>query len=400
MSHRATRTCLAFSMSALLMGGVAACGSSASSGGPGSDAHRSAGPSFSVAAGAKCAVTKIGPITRCENFYEAYWPTIKKNLQPLYQQALKADGGNLVVWGWDQLPKSMVSAFTKQFPGLKVSSRGLNFNLSSSLIAAKASGARSSDIVEGSITTTAATYDAGLWQHIDWTKYGVPAEYLSIGGAKTGRLPESINGSALQYNASKVTTPPTALTDLTDPKWRGKVAITNYNAQDFSGYGMRKGTDAMVSLIKKLKGSGAMTISNNTESLLSAGDRPVVLAGQLHDDNPQLKVAPFKDMNIYEEFLGVNTDAKNVPGAILYALWRVFDPAWVKTQLTDPAYASASQVFPGLPTKVVDQATGLQKANMAVWMQAAKDPSTVLETVANRDKFLAVIKAANAALTN
>lgn len=378
---------------------LGACSSSGSGGSNGAANTPAPGPSVTASTALTCQAVQLGPITRCENFYKDYWPVIEQNMQALYKQALATDGGNLVVWDWYALDKNTVAAFTKDFPGLKIKSKGLNYNLSSAVIAAKASGARNSDIVKGSITSMASTYKAGMWQKIDWTKYGVPKEFLTIGGADTGLLPDSINGSALQYNVTKVSTPPTSLDELTQPQWKGKVAITNYNAQDFTGYGMQQGQDKMVALIKQLKSSGALTITNNTDSLLSSGDKPVVLAGQLFNDNPDLKVAPFQDDNMYLQFTGVNTDAKNTPGAILYALWNAYDPNWVKTELTDPDYASSSQVFPGLPSDVIDSATGLQKTNMDAWLAATKDPTTVFETMQNRDKFLSLIDAANTALT-
>src|SRR5271155_3209897 len=51
-------------------------------------------------AGTACQAVQVGPIVRCENFYTAYWPTISANLKKLYHQALKTDGGNLVIWDW------------------------------------------------------------------------------------------------------------------------------------------------------------------------------------------------------------------------------------------------------------------------------------------------------------
>jgi spermidine/putrescine-binding protein len=398
--HSWRRAALGAGLAAVAALGLTACGSSGSGTGKNNGAPpASLHPSVTAPAAASCQAVKIGPITRCENFYTAFWPTIQKNMQALYQQALKTDGGNLVIWDWYAMDKSTQAAFLKDFPGLKIASKGLNFNLASAILAAKASGARNSDIVKGSITSMASMYDAGMWQKVDWTKYGVPKEYLELGGQDTGLLPDSINGSLLQYNATKVPTPPTSLDELADAKWQGKVAITNYNAQDFTGYGMQQGQDKMVALIKKLKSDKVLTITNNTGSLLSSGDKPLVLAGQLFDDNPALKVAPFQDDNLYLQFTGVNSDAKNAPGAMLYALWNAFDPNWVKTELTDPNFASSSQPFPGLPGELIDSATGQQKVNMDAWIAGAKDPSTVFETMQNRDKFLKLIDAANNALT-
>lgn len=389
---RKVRRVVALGVCGGLTAGLAACGS----GGSGGSGNGGVKPKAAAPSSLSCQAVKLGAITRCENFYTDYWPVIKKNMDALYQQAKKTDGGNLVIWDWYAVPKDTIAAFTKQYPGLKIKSRGLNFNLSSSIIAAKASGARSSDLVKGSITSMAPTYDAGMWEQVDWTTYGVPKEFLTI-GAK-GMLPNSINGSAIQYNSSKVSKPPTSLTELAQPQWKGKVAITDYNAQDFAGYGMSAGKAKMVALIKKLKSSGNLTITNNTDSLLSSGDKPVVLAGQLFSDSPQLKITTPTSNNMYVQFMGVNTDAKNKPGIMLYELWSAFDPGRVKSLLTSKALSTSPQVYPGLPTKTLDEATGLQKTNLAAWIASTKDPSTIFETMDNRKQYLALIDAANKAL--
>src|SRR5215469_3124255 len=91
-------------------------------------------------AGTTCQAVHVGVITRCENFYTAYWPTISVNLKKLYRQALKTDGGNLVIWDWYAVSPAEIAAFTREFPALKIQTRGLQYNLSYAVILAKASG--------------------------------------------------------------------------------------------------------------------------------------------------------------------------------------------------------------------------------------------------------------------
>jgi putative spermidine/putrescine transport system substrate-binding protein len=354
--------------------------------------------SASAPAAPVCQAVQFGPFTRCQNFYTAYWPTIEKNLQSLYKQAMATDGGKFVDWDWYELSPAVIAQFNKQFPGIKVSTRGLTYNLSSAIISAKATGARNTDIVSGSITSMKAMYDQGYWAKIDWTKYGVPKEFLTVGGANTGLLPDSFNGYLLSYNSSKVSSVPSSLTALTSPQWKGKLAINNYDAQFFSGYGMAHGQAAMVSLIKKLKSSGNLSVVNDTTTMLSTGDKPVALGGQQFSSNPALKVAPYDSDELFAQFSGLNTDASNRPAAILFDLWNAYDPTWLKERMTNPKFATSSMPYPGLPSSVFAEATGTIKKNIDAWDSAITAGKGVLETQTNRNKIVAMINAADKAL--
>ena len=214
-----------------------------------------------------------GPVTRCENFYDDYWPLINENLDTLYEEATKTDEGRLVIWDWYEQSPDVVAAFNKRFPDIKVVSRGLTYNTSSAIIAAKASGERNSDIVSGSITSMTAMYDQGFWQDVDWTQYGVPEEFFTIGSPEL--LPGQLEREPAAVQQRRGRRGADSLDDLTGPDWKGKLAIANYNAQDFSGYGMRFGEDAMVDLIDQLKSGGNLAVVDDTSSLLSSGDKPV-----------------------------------------------------------------------------------------------------------------------------
>jgi putative spermidine/putrescine transport system substrate-binding protein len=347
---------------------------------------------------ATCQSTQIGPFTRCENFYTVYWPTIAKNMASLYTQAMATDGGRLVDWDWYQLSPDVIAQFNKKFPGIKVATRGLTYNVSSAIISAKATKARNSDIVSGSITSMQAMYDQGYWSKIDWTQYGVPKEFLTTGGADTGLLPDSFNGYLINYNSSKVTSVPSSLDDFTAPQWKGKLAINNYDAQFFSGYGLKYGQQKMVELIKKLKSSGNLTVVSDTSSLLSTGDKPVALGGQSFSSNPDIKVAPFDDSELFAQYSGLNTDASNRPAAILFELWNAYDPDWLAQRLTNPKFSTSSMPFPGLPSTVFAKATGTISLNITAWTSAMKSGTGQYETQDNRTALLALIKAADKAL--
>ncbi len=349
-------------------------------------------------AGTACQAVQVGPITRCQNFYTAYWPTISANLKELYRQALKTDGGNLVIWDWYALSPAEIAAFNKQFPGIKVQTRGLQYNLSSAVISAKATGSRNSDVVKGSIVTMTQAYDQGFWSKVNWTRFGVPKQFLQIGGIRTGLLPDSVNSPLLNYNSSEVSDLPVNLQDFLQPHWKHKMAIANYNAQNFTGYGIKYGQAAMVSLIKSLKSQGVLTVTANPDTLLSSGDDPVEFGGQLFDPNPVLRVAPIKNVNMYVQFIGVNSDASNVPGAELFSLWEAYDPTWLKMALTEPALDTTAMPYPGLPTATFAEATGLLKKNIDVWLPMITNDWGIFESWQNRDKYNSLIAAANTAL--
>lgn len=176
------------------------------------------------------------------------------------------------------------------------------------------------------------------------------------------------------------------------------MAIANYRAQNFTGYGIRYGRAAMVSLIRSLKSQGVLTVTANPDTLLSSGDDPVVFGGQLFDPNPALQVAPIRNVNMYVQFIGVNTDASNVAGAELFSLWSAYDPAWLKMALTEPVFDTVAMPYPGLPAATFAQATGLLKKNIDVWMPMIKNNWGIFETWQNRDKYNSLITAASTAL--
>jgi putative spermidine/putrescine transport system substrate-binding protein len=339
-----------------------------------------------------CDAVKLGPITRCENFYEDYWPTIDENLDKLYEKAKTTDGGKLVVWDWYELSPDVQKAFNARFPGLKISTKGLTYNLSSAIISADASGSRNTDVVSGSITSMTAMYDEGFWEKVDWTKYGVPKEFLGIGSPEL--LPDSLNGALIHLNTDKAPSEPTSLDDFLAPEWKGKLAMASFEAQDFTGYGMANGKDKMVQLIKDLKGND-LTLTDDPGSLLSSGDKAANLATQLYNPNPALKPLPFESANTYVQFSGINKAGKNKYAAMLFELWNAYDPDWLEQRLTDEKFASSALPYPGLPAATFDQSKGLIKQNQDAWFAAIDKDWAIFETQENRDEFNDLIAAAN-----
>jgi len=345
-----------------------------------------------------CDSSMVGVFTRCENFYTDYWPTIDKHLDELYEEAKTADGGKLVVWDWYELGPDVIAQFNKRFPDITIETRGLTYNLSSAIIAAKSTGERNTDVVSGSITSMAAMYDEGFWEQVDWTELGVPAEFLTIGAPEL--MPDSINGALMQYNTTKVDAVPDTLDGLLDPAYKGKVSVANYNAGVFSGYGMANGKDKMVELITNLKSSDTLQVVDDTSTPLSSGDIPIAINQTLFNPNPDLKVAPFMDTNVFAQFSGVNSDGKNKAAAKLWVLWNAFDPEWLHERMTNETFATSQVPYAGLPSTVFDEATGLAKTNTSALLDALTSDQAQTETQDTRDAWNEMITAADEALNS
>lgn len=347
------------------------------------------------AAAQTCDAVEVGVFTRCENFYEDYWPEIDRQLDKLYEQAKQTDGGKLVIWDWYELSPDIIAKFNERFPDITIETQGMTYNLSSGIISAKATGSRNTDVVSGSITSMSAMYDEGFWEKIDWTSYGVPEEFLTIGAPEL--MPDSINGTLMQYNTDKVAEVPASLDGLLAPEYEGKVSVAGYNAVVFAGYGMAEGEEAMLKLIDDLTSSGTMSLLEDQGAPLSSGDVPIALNQTLFNPNPVLKVAPFEHSGVFAQFSGVNSDAKNKPGAILWTLWNAFDPDWIEARMTQEDFSSTQVPFAGLPTSTFESATGLMKTN-ADALLLGLDNGSLTETQKTRDEWQALINAADKAL--
>ncbi|HEY1622825.1 MAG TPA: hypothetical protein VGG16_03425, partial [Streptosporangiaceae bacterium] len=277
--------------------------------------------------------------------------------------------------------------------------RGLNFNLGSAIVTAKATGARNSDIVKGSITTMTQLYDEGYWQKINWAAFGVPKQFLQIGGVNTGLLPDSIQTEFAQYNTTKqASAPPVSLPDYLGSQWHGKLVTEDYEGYVFAGYGMKYGQAKMVQLIKQLRSSGNLTVSSNDASLLSTGENPVDFAEDLGQTDPSLQLSPIQYAQTYVQFMGVNSDASNKPAAELFALWESYDPTWINTLLTNTSMTGLVQPYPGLPSSTFAAASGVMKQNVTTLEQAITNDDLIFESFANRNELNKLDTAADNAL--
>ncbi|WP_400995534.1 ABC transporter substrate-binding protein [Agromyces sp. GXQ0307] len=351
-------------------------------------------PAGDAATGATCDAVEVGAFIRCENFYEDFWPEIDRQMDALYEQAKETDGGRLVVWDWYELAPEVIAEFNARYPDLEIETRGLTYNLPSAVISAEATGGRNTDVLSGSLLSAAAMTDEGYWDEVDWTQFGVPEEFLQLGAPEM--LPDSMNGSLMQVNTDRIDAP-ASLEDLLAPEFEGKVSIANYNPIVFSGYGMAEGEDAMVELIGELKSSGTLQVLEDQNSPLSSGDVPIALNQTLFNPNPSLAAQPFDHSGVFAQFSGVNVDAANKPGAMLWALWNAYDPTWLELRMTDERFATTQVPYPGLPSSLFEQATGLMKTNADALLQSIENGAET-ETEATRDEWIALTNAADAAL--
>lgn len=364
-------------------------GSTAAASGPAAPAAGSARASLT------CDAQRVGPVVRCENFYDDYWPVMKARMAELAEQARGIEGGQIMVWTFNELDPREMSAFEAQYPGLKLVTQGLRFNLSAAIITAEATGQRTSDIVKGSIVTAQEVYDAGFWRRVDWTEYGVPREWLDPGAPEM--LPDSISAYTTHFNSAAVPTVPEQPPAFLGADWKDKLATQGFRFSAFGYYGLKYGEPAMKDYIRNLLTSGNMTVTDNPLPLLSSGDRPVLFPATTlpANANPALKVAPYDGMGIWLQFSGVNAKARNTPGAIVYALWNAYDPDYQRLRATDPALTGSPTPFPGLPTKTMNALNPTQAMLYNAYQEGLRSGQGVYETTANRDQLIALLKSAD-----
>lgn len=342
-----------------------------------------------------CEAVQVGTaVVRCENFYTDFWPIINEKLDALYEEARNTDGGNLVIWDWYPRSDAEIAAFNARFPDIKVQTQGFEFQLSDAIITADTTGQRNTDVVSGSITSMTQMYDQGYWADIDWTEYGVPAEFTAPWGYPE-LLPDSFNSPLLVSNTAKVEAVPTSLDDFASDEWVGELGIVSWLGQNFTGYGMANGEEAMTGLIQGLLDQGVLQITDEAGSLVSSGDLSVNFGGQVFSENPDLALQGFDQANAYAQFSGVNAKATNPAAAALWALWYAYDPDWLATRLTDPEFGTSAMPYPGLPSSLFEQTTGLARINQDAFTQVLESPTTTFETAENRDQFNVLIDAAN-----
>lgn len=349
-----------------------------------------------AAPGLTCDATQLGPITRCENFYTDYWPVIQAELDRLYEEAKTTADGVVVVWDWFEQDPAVVAAFNAKYPDLTIKSQGLTYERAAAIVSARATGSETTDVVGGTLTIDKQLWEQGFFANIDWTVHGIPAEFLV--GVGPGAFPDSINGYILQYNSTAIDPAqvPDNLEAFADSSWGPRsVALASWESQAFAGIGMASGQETMVNLINAVQDDETLLLSSDSTGLMSSGDVPIALSTWLTTDNPNIQLKPYRNAPGFTQSAGVNEDAQNPAGAKIWALWNAFDPDWIKTRLTDPAYSSTAIPWLGLPSDFLGQAQGLMAKNIAAYVDGLEKGFFVWETLENRDAYIDIMNAAD-----
>lgn len=350
----------------------------------------------SVAPDLTCDAVQLGPITRCENFYTEYWPVIEAALDELYEEAKATAGGVVNVWDWYEQDPAVVAAFNAKYPDLTIRSQGLTYERSAAIVAARATASETTDVMGGTLTIDMQLWEQGFFADIDWTNYGLPAEFLV--GVGKGGFPDSVNGYMLQYNTNAIDADdvPDDLAAFAGSEWGPRsVALASWESQAFSGIGMAEGEDVMVDLINAVQDDETLLLSSDSTGLMSSGDVPIAISTWLTTDNPAIELKPYANASGFSQSAGVNTDAQNPAGAMIWALWNAYDPEWIETRLTDPDYASTAIPWLGLPSDFLGKAQGLMAKNIAAYTEGLEKDLFVWESLENRDAYIDMMNAAD-----
>jgi len=290
--------------------------------------------------------------TRCMNFYTDFWPLMEIEMEKLYKDAL-AEGGKLVVWEFGEVTQPIVTAFSERWPGIEISSRGLQFGVGAGLVEASRAGVTMPDVTGGGYSITEAAVDADLFDKtINWQALGVPKEFLDP--ALPYMLLQSTAGTYnTWYNTDALSDAdvPVDPFDFLDPKWKGEIAShTPYFFGGFSFIAMKFGEDKAIDLANKLLDEQDLAITSDPETTLLTGERRIIFPSfQPINTSRGEPVAPkpYMGMGIQVPQQGILKGAEHPNAAKLYILWEIYDPEWKAKQIADPR--AESQVFWGIP---------------------------------------------------
>ena len=299
-----------------------------------------------------CERVGSGLAVRCANFYDDFWPLMQIEMEKLYQDAL-AEGGELVIWEFSEVAQPIVNAFQARWPGITISSRGLQFGVGAGLVEASRAGVTMPDVTGGGYTIIEAAVDADLFDTtINWQELGVPREFLDPA------LPYTLlNSTAGTYNTWYNTDAlsdgdvPVDPFDFLDPKWKGEiVSATPYFFGGFSFIAMKFGEDEAVDLANRLLDEQDLAITSDAETTLLTGERRIIFPSfQPINTSRGEPVAPkpYEGMGIQIPQQGILKGAEHPNAAKLYMLWEIYDPDWKTEQLADPR--AEDQIFWGIP---------------------------------------------------
>lgn len=179
-------------------------------------------------------------------------------------------GGNLVIYSArkEELMKPLVEAFERQ-TGVKVTLKSGGAGELAQLIERE----RGNTLGDVLFTTDAASAEAlrqkGLLEpYVSPNAAKIPAEFKAADGAWTGTIGRSRN---IMYNTNLARPEelPKSVYELTDPKYRGKVAMASIREGSvklwLASMIQERGEDFTVKYINDLKANGLKVLANHTE---------------------------------------------------------------------------------------------------------------------------------------
>ncbi|MEE8517885.1 MAG: hypothetical protein V3S98_02025, partial [Dehalococcoidia bacterium] len=301
---------------------------------------------------------KLAGILPKDDFYEVDWPIMKAAMAQLHTEALAEEGGELSLWGFNEIAPLNVAAFAKAYPGMSITSQGRQFATGGAIRAATAAGQFTTDSFGGAYNIYAPVYEL-IDQEFDWTQYGVPEEFLDP--SRPGMMHDSSNSFVQWYNTNLLTIDdiPTDPFEYLDPKWKGQmVSSPSYFFAGFSYIALKHGAAEAKELAIKLLDEQDLLIVSNPEALLIAGERAVMFPTF---NNPQefrlgapINVKSYEGVGVWAQQAGIMKNAQHPKGAALYELWSAFDPDWIAESFGDTDLAIPSPHL-GLPRSTISQ---------------------------------------------
>ena len=301
---------------------------------------------------------KLAGILPKDDFYEVDWPTIKAAMDQLHREALAEEGGEVSLWGFNEIAPLNVAAFAKAYPGMSITSQGRQFATGGAILAATAAGQFTTDSFGGAYNIYAPVYHL-IDDEFDWTQYGVPEEFLDP--SRPGMMHDSSNSFVQWYNTNLLTIDevPTDPFEYLDPKWKGQlVSSPSYFFAGFSYIALKHGEEKAKDLAIKLLDEQDLLIVSNPEALLIAGERAVMFPTF---NNPQefrlgapINVKSYVGVGVWAQQAGIMKNAQHPKGAALYELWSAYDPDWIAESFADTDLAIPTPHL-GLPRDTISQ---------------------------------------------
>lgn len=303
---------------------------------------------------------KISGIVPVPDFYERVWPTMKAAMAELHQKALAEEGGEVSLWGFNEIAPENKAAFAAAYPGMKITSQGKQFATGGAIITAAAAGQASTDSFGGAYNIYAPVYGKDLLnKEFDWTQYGVPEEFLDP--ARPGMMYDSSNSYVLWYNTNMLSASdvPDDPFEFLDPKWKGKLtASPSYFFGGFSYIALKFGAERAKDLAIKLLDEQNLLITSNPEALLIAGERsvifPIFAIPQEFRQGAPIDVKSYQGAGVWAQMAGIMRNAQHPNGAVLYELWDAFDPDWLNQRFESTDFTMPSPHL-GLPRATIER---------------------------------------------